>query len=160
VEVEVTAVDHVYIAVSDLERSQRFYDRVMATLGFRKMARPLAGGDLHVHYFNRVLQFSLRPAAPGTRAHDPYSPGLHHFCFRVADRAAVDATAAELRRRGVEASDPRGYPEYHEDYYATYFVDPDGIRLEVVNHMQVRKATVQHWERFPAIEDPAPETRR
>ena len=48
--IEVSAIDHVYIAVRDLERSQRFYDRLMSLLDFRKVARPLAGGDLHVHY--------------------------------------------------------------------------------------------------------------
>jgi catechol 2,3-dioxygenase-like lactoylglutathione lyase family enzyme len=154
VEIEVTGIDHVYVAVSDLERSQRFYDAVMATLGFRKVARPLAGGDLHVHYFNRVLQFTLRPATPDAQPHDPYSPGLHHFCFRVADPAAVDDVAGELVRRGIDATKPRVYPEYHEDYYATFFTDTDGIRLEVVNHMYVRRATVEHWDRFPRIDDP------
>jgi len=155
VEIEVTGIDHVYISVSDLERSQGFYDRVMATLGFRKVARPLAGGDLHVHYFNRVTQFTLRPASASARSHDPYSPGLHHFCFRVTDRATVDAVAAELGRRGIEATEPRFYPEYFEDYYATFFNDPDGIRLEVVNHLRARSTTLEHWEKFPLIDDPA-----
>jgi len=153
-EVEVTGLDHIYVTVSDLARSQGFYDRIMAALGFRKVARPLAGGDLHVHYFNRAFQFTLRPAAAGAGAHDPYAPGLHHFCMRVADRAAVDAAFRELRRRGVEASEPRLYPEYHNDYYATFFADPDGLRLEVVSHLAVRKATVERWDQLPRIADP------
>lgn len=150
-EVEVTGIDHVYLTVEDLARSQRFYDAVMSVLGFRKVARPLAGGDFHVHYFNRVLQLSLRPARGDLRPHDAYSPGLHHLCFRVADRAAVDGAAGALRERGVPATEPRLYPEYHEDYYATFFSDPDGIRLEVVNHLQVRRETAAHWDRFPPI---------
>ena len=154
-EVEVTGVDHVYLTVRDLEKSQRFYDRLMSALGFRKVARPLAGGDLHVHYFNRVLQLTLRPARSEARDHDPYSPGLHHFCMRVGDRASVDAAFRELRRRGIEASQPRLYAEYREDYYATFLADPDGIRLEVVNYLNVRKATVEQWDRFPPIEGSA-----
>lgn len=154
-DVEVTAVDHVYLTVGDLERSQSFYDRVMSVLGFRKVARPLAGGDLHVHYFNRAFQFTLRPSRAGAREHDSYSPGLHHFCMRVPDRASVDAAFRELRHRGIESSEPRLYPEYHEDYYAIFLADPDGIRLEVVNHLEIRRATVEHWERFPAIDEPA-----
>jgi glyoxylase I family protein len=153
-EVEVIGVDHLYLTVRDLERSQRFYDRVMSVLGFRKVARPLAGGDLHVHYFNRAFQLSLRPARGEARDHDSYSPGLHHFCMRVADPAAVDAAFQELRRRGIEASQPRLYPEYHDDYYATFLSDPDGLRLELVNHMDVRKATVEQWESLPRIPDP------
>lgn len=151
-QVEVTAVDHVYLTVSDLERAQRFYDRVMAVLGFRKVKRPLAGGDLHVHYFNRVTQLSLRPAR-GARAHDPYAPGLHHYCFGVADRAAVDAVAEALHERGIEASPPAPYPQYHADYYATFFEDPDGLRLEVVNHCQIRRDVVAQWDAIPPIED-------
>jgi catechol 2,3-dioxygenase-like lactoylglutathione lyase family enzyme len=151
VEVEVTGVDHVYFAVAELERSQPFYDAVMSVLGFRKVARPLAGGDLHVHYFNRVFQLSLRPAREPLRPHDPYSPGLHHLCFRVADRESVDAVAGELRRRGIEASEPRLYPEYHGDYYATFFSDPDGLRLEVVNHFGLRRSTVERWAEIPPI---------
>ena len=153
-EIDVTGVDHVYLTVLDVERSQRFYDRLMSALGFRKIARPLAGGDFHVHYFNRAFQLTLRPARGDARDHDPYSPGLHHFCMRVADRASVDAAFHELRRRGIEASEPRLYPEYAEDYYATFLKDPDGIRLEVVNHLSARKATVEHWDRFPPIEEP------
>lgn len=151
-EIEVLGIDHVYVTVSDLERSQRFYDRVMAALDFRKVARPLAGGDLHVHYFNRQLQLTLRPArTDAAHAHDPYSPGLHHLCFRVAEPAVVDALAQELERRGVRATPPRLYPEYHEDYYATFFEDPDGIRLEVVNHMAMRKSVAARWASLPPI---------
>jgi len=149
---DVLGLDHIYVSVSDLERSQVFYDPVMAVLDFRKVVRPLAGGDLHVHYFNRVFQFSLRPARSRVHAHDPYSPGLHHFCFRVSDNDAVDSVAADLASRGIAASAPRTYPEYHEDYYATFFDDPDGIRLEVVNHMANRRAAVEYWSTIPPIE--------
>ena len=120
----------------------------MAVLGFGKVARPLAGGDLHVHYFNRITQFTLRPARAGAGFHDAYSPGLHHFCFRAANAAAVDAVASGLRERGIQATDPRHYPEYHPDYYATFFSDPDGIRLEVVNHLEVRRAVAESWEKL------------
>jgi catechol 2,3-dioxygenase-like lactoylglutathione lyase family enzyme len=149
---EVTGIDHIYVTVRDLVRSERFYDSVMVVLGFRKVKRPLAGGDLHIHYFNRVIQFTLRPAHASAREHDPYSPGLHHFCFRVSDPGAVDAVARDLRERGIEATEPRLHPEYHPDYYATFFSDPDGLRLEVVNHLDVRRATVEHWDELPPIE--------
>ena len=147
-------VDHVYVTVQDLQRSEQFYDRLMSVLGFRKVARPLAGGDLHIHYFNRSFQYTLRPAR-SAREHDPYSAGLHHFCMRVRDRTAVDSAFRELRRLGIEASEPQLYPEYHEDYYATFFEDPDGIRLELVNHLQVRMATSEQWSTFPRIAEPA-----
>ncbi len=143
--VEVVGVDHVYIAVRDLRESERFYDLVMQVLGFRKLTEPL-GGEPHLHYYNRQLGFTLRPARQGTPAHDPYAPGLHHFCVRVMDEAAVDLAAQELRAAGVEVSDPRLYPEYSPGYYAAFFSDPDGVRLEVCNFWERRKRRMFDWD--------------
>jgi len=145
VPVEVIGIDHVYVTVRDLERSTTFYDRVMAVLGYRK-AESTIGGDPHVHYYNRQFGFSLRPARPGTPAHDSYAPGLHHFCFRVVDDAAVRRTADELRAAGVEVTEPRIYPEYAPDYFAAFFVDPDGIRLEVTNFRENRRKRMFDWD--------------
>ena len=108
--VEVVGIDHVYVAVRDLARSSAFYDRVMTVLGYRKLESTI-GGDAHVHYYNRQFGFSLRPVRPGSPDHDPYAPGLHHFCFRVVDERAVDRAVAELRAVGVEVTDGRYYPE-------------------------------------------------
>ena len=142
--VEVIGIDLVYLAVSDLARSGRFYDGVMRVLGYAR-AESEIGGDPHVHYYNRQFGFSLRPARTAT-PHDPYAPGLHHFCFRVVDEGAVDRACAELRALGVAASDPRLYPEYSPDYYATFFEDPDGIRLEITNFRENRRRRMFDWD--------------
>lgn len=142
--VEVIGIDHVYLTVSDLARSKRFYDGVMKVLGYAQVEAPI-GGDPHVHYYNRQFGFSLRPARAKT-THDPYSPGLHHFCFRVVDERAVDRACAELRALGVTATDPRAYPEYSPDYYATFFEDPDGIRLEITNFREARRRRMYDWD--------------
>lgn len=150
---EVTAVDHIYVAVTDMDRSERFYDTVMKLLGFRKGTTPI-NNERHLHYFNPVTQYTIRPARSGAPAHDPYSPGLHHVCFRVPSRADVDATAQALRAAGVAASDPKLYPEYADDYYATFFSDPDGIRLEVVAHRRLRSLVRDKWHELTEFEDP------
>lgn len=144
--VEVIGIDHVYVTVRDLARAEEFYDRVMAVLGYRKWKGPLAGGDVHVHFFNRQFGFSLRPARDGASDHDPYAPGLHHFCFRVVDEAAVDRAAAELVTAGIAATPPRLYPEYDVDYYATFFADPDGVRLEITNFRAGRRRRMFDWD--------------
>ena len=59
--IEVGGIDHVYVAVTDLARSEAFYDGVMRLLGFKKGTAPIAG-EPHFHYFNQVTQYSLRPA--------------------------------------------------------------------------------------------------
>jgi glyoxylase I family protein len=144
--VEVIGIDHVYLAVRDLRVSREFYDRVMRVLGYRTSESTIAG-DPHVHSYNRQFGFSLRPARPETPAHDPYAPGLHHFCLRVVDEAAVDRAAAELRAVGIEVTAPRVYPEYSADYYAIFFSDPDGIRLEITNLREVRRRRMFDWDR-------------
>ena len=149
---DVTAVDHVYVAVRDLARSSAFYDAVMRFLGFKKGTGPI-GGEPHAHYYNRVTQYTIRPAH-GAGDHDPYCPGLHHLCFRVATPADVDAAAAGLRALGVAATDPALYPEYAADYYATFFTDPDGIRLEIVADRRMRSLVRDHWDELPEFENP------
>ena len=143
--VEVIGIDHVYVTVRDLARSRRFYDGVMRALGYAQVESAI-GGDPHVHYYNRQFGFSLRPARPNTADHDPYAPGLHHLCFRVLDERAVDRAATELRDAGVAVTDPRLYPEYAADYYAVFFADPDGVRLEITNLREIRRRRMFDWD--------------
>ena len=143
--IEIIGIDHIYIAVSDLRRSETFYDHVMRILGFRKNTFTNEG-DPHIQYFNRHFGFVLRPARSGHGAHDPLSPGLHHFCFRVEDAATVDAIASRFAEEGLTCSPPQPYPEYAPDYYAIFFSDPDGIRLEVTNYRQERRERFKNWK--------------
>ena len=143
--VEVIGIDHVFVTVRDLRASEAFYDRVMGVLGFRKWEAPISGNP-HVIYYNRSFAYTLRPAREGTSDHNPYAPGLHHFCFRVVDEAAVNRAAGGLRAAGVGATKPRYYPEYGPDYYATFFEDPDRVRLEVMNFREVRRKLMYDWE--------------
>ncbi len=141
---EVIGIDHIYITVSDLQRSESFYDHVLLeALGFRKNKFTL-GGDPHVQYFNRHFGYVLRPSRNST-GHDAYTPGLHHFCLRVESAGDVVAVATQLRAAGIETSEAKLYPQYAPDYWATYFTDPDGIRLEVTNYRQERQDRHDNW---------------
>jgi glyoxylase I family protein len=147
--VPLLGIDHVYFTVSDLAASERFYDRVLVdVLGHVKAKEPV-GGDPHVHYINRHFSIALRPAR-SRAAHDPYAPGLHHFCLRVDDAAAVDRVARELADAGLAATPARLYPEYAADYYATFLLDPDGLRLEVTNFRSERRERQASWEAWAA----------
>jgi len=151
--VDVIALDHIYISVSDFELSQKFYDGVMRALGFYKGTMAI-GGEPHAHYFNRIMQYSIRPARNRLGEHDPYAPGVHHVCFQVKDRRAVDDSAAAVRQLGVEVTPAAEYPEYAADYYAAFFADPDGIRLELKARTRMRDDVVREWERFTVFENP------
>ena len=141
---DVVGLDHLYLSVSDFARAEAFYDGVMRALGYFKGTRAIAG-EPHAHYFNRAMQISLRPARTAA-AHDPYAPGLHHLCLQLRDRPAVDEAHAALLALGVEATAPALYPEYAADYYATFFADPDGLRLELVARRSGRDAVVREWD--------------
>jgi glyoxylase I family protein len=64
----------------------------------------------------------------------------------VGDEVAVDRAFGEIRAAGVEATELRYYPEYAPDYYATFFSDPDGLRLEVMNFRETRRRIMYDWE--------------
>ncbi len=155
---DVIGIDHIYIAVSDFAASEAFYDGVMRALGFYKGDRPI-GGERHAHYFNRALQLSIRPAHSAA-LHDPYAPGLHHLCLQVATPHDVDAAHTSLQGLGIAATPPRTYPEYSADYYATFFVDPDGIRLEIVARRQMRDDIVREWNQLRSFLNPLHELQR
>ncbi|WP_085315340.1 VOC family protein [Derxia lacustris] len=143
---EVTGIDHIYFSVSDLARAEAFYDRVLCELlGFRKGGRFALGGEPHVSYFNRRFGIVLRPARVAT-PHEPYAPGLHHFCLRVESAADVEAVAQALAAAGIAATPARLYPEYAPDYVATHFTDPDGLRLEVTNYRAERRERFERWD--------------
>jgi len=78
-------------------------------------------------------------------AHNSYAPGLHHFCLRVDSIADVHAVAEQLRNAGIDATPAKLYPDYAPDYTATFFADPDGIRLEVTNYRRERRERHDHW---------------
>ncbi len=150
---EILGVDHIYLSVAEFERSRIFYDRLMKSLGFRKGTFPV-GGEPHCHYYNRNFQITIRPARSRGSNHDSYSPGLHHLSLRVANRAAVDDVGRRLRAMGITIEGPRLWPEYSTDYYAVFFSDPDGIRLEVMNHVEHRKTVRRLWNQLEGFINP------
>jgi glyoxylase I family protein len=151
----IIGLDHVYLSVTDMPRSEAFYDSVMAALGFRKGDKAIAG-ERHAHYFNPFLQVSIRPAR-SPEAHDSYRAGLHHLCLQAPDERAVNAAHAALEKLGVRATAPRKYAEYNPDYYATFFEDPDGIRLEIVARTPHRERVLRRWADFRVFVNPVAE---
>jgi glyoxylase I family protein len=97
-----------------------------------------------VQYYNRHFGFVLRPAKR-LQPHEPLAPGLHHLCFRVEDQAAIETVARRFAGLGIQCSNPQLYLEYAPDYWAVFFEDPDGIRLEVTNYRAERKRRFNEW---------------
>ena len=122
-------LDHVSIPVSDLDRSARFYDVVLATLGLsRRRERPGAIGfgpaTRPAPVFWLLARRDAGAATPGI--------GLH-VSFVAPDRASVDAFyAAALAAGGADAGAPGPRPEYTQPFYGAFVLDPDGFKVEAV----------------------------
>ena len=141
----VIGIDHLYITVADLARSQAFYDVVLGqVLGFRRNAFAI-GADPHVQYYNRHFGYVLRPARVD-QLHQPYAPGLHHLCLRVDTEDDVREVSNALNAAGIAATPAALHGDYAPDYWATFFTDPDGIRLEVTNYRAEWRERHDHWD--------------
>jgi catechol 2,3-dioxygenase-like lactoylglutathione lyase family enzyme len=130
--------DHVTIRASDRKASVRFYDTVLAVVGIERTH----DGDEYPEWDDWSLQ-AARDDKPVTR-------GLH-VGFPAESRDKVD----EFWRAGVDAGytsdgEPGPRPEYGNDYYGGFLLDPDGNSVEAVHYAErLRKdGTVDHlWIR-------------
>jgi len=124
--VRVVGIDHIVIRVGDYGRSKAFYGKLFDFLGFKVLDEyPDAIG-----WTNGKTRFWIGPAdAQGRkRKYRIGDIGLHHYAFELPSRKDVDALQAFLKKLGAEIVDPAD--EYYDDYYAVFFLDPDGIKLE------------------------------
>ncbi len=125
-------VHHVFVNVTDVARAREFYDWLMPRLGY-----PSGWGwDTGYGYLSPHGSFWLKTADPQF-ASDTFHKdrvGLCEIAFAATSLDEVDALALALADRGARVlSAPREYPEYVPGYYAVFFTDPDGLKLELVH---------------------------
>jgi glyoxylase I family protein len=65
--------------------------------------------------------------------YDRYAVGVHHLCFDVPSRAVVHERAEWLRNQGARIESGPAEYDYTPGYYAVFFYDPDGIKLELLH---------------------------
>ena len=125
-------IDHVSVAVRDLAAATRFYEAVLATLGFAKLeARPATVGfGKQYPEFWINLRVDLAPTPGNSGA---------HVCFRARSPELVDAFhQAALAAGGRSDGAPGLRPQHGEGYYAAFVRDPDGNRIEAVTFTSVK----------------------
>jgi len=123
----VVGIDHLVLSVGNFARSKDFYRKVLGFLGFKlKHEYPDMAG-----WSNGKTLFWIAAADARGKKHKYRKGdiGFHHYAFELASRKDVDALGAFLVEHGLTVVDPPG--EYYEpSYYAVYFTDPDGMKLE------------------------------
>jgi catechol 2,3-dioxygenase-like lactoylglutathione lyase family enzyme len=133
---------HVDLVCRDLDRSLAFYAAVFGPLGLE--APFLVDGERgeKIYYLRFPAggsgSIGLRQAQ-NDQEFELYAPGFHHLSLAVETAADVDAAHDAVTAAGGEVLHaPRLWPQYHPDYYATFFEDPDGFRLEVAASKDAR----------------------
>lgn len=118
---------HLSIGVRDLERAGRFYDAVMAQVGWARLWSEPKGLGYGPPGGNDKLAVFLR-----SEAHPP-GPGFH-LCFNCPSVAAVDAFhVAALANGGTDDGRPGLRPQFGPGYYACFVFDPEGWKLEALH---------------------------
>lgn len=116
-------IDHIGIAVSDLDRSIAFYTKALAPLGYVMIMKweTFAGFGVAGKPDFWIGQGEVRQTI--------------HVAFRASGRAQVrDFYAAAIAAGGNDNGAPGTRPHYHEHYYGGFVRDPDGHNVEAVCH--------------------------
>jgi len=125
-------IHHIDLTVTDPAKSAPVYDVFLRHAGFE----PKSSGEGWAAWGLAGKRYPSIAILEGAgenkfRRHDRYSPGLHHFALRAKSRADVDELHQKLIAVGAFILDaPADYPDYGAGYYAVFFADADGLKLE------------------------------
>lgn len=130
------SIHHIDLTVKEALRSRPFYEAVLGHMGY-VLATVYSDGycDFDLNG-TRFCSIGIRGESGSNagRTHDRYTPGLHHIAWEAESRADVDALHEVLLKIGATILDaPAEYPKYGPTYYAVFFADPDGLKLEYVH---------------------------
>ena len=132
----VVGIDHLVLSVGDFRRSMAFYSKLLGFLGFELK---YDSADMAGWSNGKTLFWISAAAAQGKkRKYRKGDIGFHHYAFELSSRKDVDALGEFLERNGMTVLDPPG-EYYGPSYYAVYFADPDGMKLEGMVYKAARK---------------------
>ncbi len=122
--------DHISIGVGDFSAAVKFYDAVLAALGYERVVSYEEHGAVAYGKKGGYPDFWVQKPVNGKPA---TSGNGAHICFKAQSEAAVKAFHAKAL--GLGASDegkPGPRPMYGPEYYGGFVRDPDGNKLEAV----------------------------
>ena len=142
----VVNIDHISVRVSDFARSKKFYAALFDFLGFKVLDE----FEDAIGWTNGKTRYWIGAADTQGRKHKYRigDVGLHHYAFELRNRKDVDALQDFLVERGAKIVDPAG--EYYDDYYAVFFLDPDGMKLEGMKWGEKARAAAKRKKPKPS----------
>ena len=132
-------ISHVALVVSSIERSLPFYRGLLEPIGWSGLGEVRGEQGDTVHCLSvdgpGVAALCLREKRSDAHGvpYDRFAVGVHHLCFDVASREVVDERAQWLREQGAAIESGPAEYDYTPGYYAVFFYDPDGIKLELLH---------------------------
>lgn len=133
-------IDHIQITVKNFEAAVAFYDQLMPILGFDLALKSSGKVEAHefevVEYMHPELTIGINSPREEFKNEDVHrrKPGaLHHLAFKAESAIEVDELYLKIKEMGALIVDPpQFYPQHGAHYYALFFKDLDGIKLEIV----------------------------
>ena len=123
---------HVSLGATDIDASARFYDAVLAPLGYERVWSDLRPGQSGQAVGYGPPGSGDKLAVKQVSSSIPSIPGFH-LAFAAPSREAVNAFhLAALASGGQDNGAPGLRPDYGPNYYAAFAIDLDGHRLEAV----------------------------
>ncbi|MBI2573646.1 VOC family protein [Candidatus Woesearchaeota archaeon] len=119
---------HLKLTVSDFQKSNIFYSLLFDMLGFEQISikEQSAGWVTPQGFGIWIAQAKITDLKPVFSA-----PGFHHLCLKATSPQQVDAIYTLMKNQTFIFDPPQKYSKYTEKYYAFFFADPDGMKLEV-----------------------------
>lgn len=123
---------HISLGAQDIEKAARFYDAALAALDYVRVWTDLRPGERNQAVGYGPQGSGDKLAIKQVAGPVPRVPGFH-VAFSAASRAAVAAFhAAALDAGGTDNGLPGLRPDYGDNYFAAYVIDPEGHHLEAV----------------------------
>ena len=120
---------HLTLAVSNLEKSKKFYKSLFERLEFKQVKDNECGATWVT---KEGFGIGIKLAKHSKPRYKYFAPGLQHLCVKAKTIKIVDEIYKYMLEKKTFILDkPAHYPEYTSKYYAVFFADPDGIKIEV-----------------------------
>ncbi|MBZ6379727.1 glyoxalase [Pacificimonas flava] len=115
-------LDHAVVLVRSLAESLPWYEVLLGGCGFEKMRD-------HVFAGPGGFAIDIKQAKATAPDYDRYAPGLNHLGL-AADRETHEAVRSAMRAARFDVPEP----QHFDGEVATFFKDPDGLRIEIITY--------------------------